>query len=78
MTLPVLMALAVNLGVASLLFSQTLHGQFFYPTTILMGRFWLAVIPLLIIAYAGLYLLKHSAHQQRRRDTLVIFGIVAI
>lgn len=77
-TLPVLMALAVNLGVASLLFSQTLHGQFFYPASILMGRFWLAIIPLLIMAYTGLYLVKWGAHRRQSRITLILAAIVAI
>jgi hypothetical protein len=76
--LPVLMAVAVNLGVASLLFSQTLHGQFFYPATILMGRFWLAVIPLLITAYAGLYLMQWGARRPRRRTTLILAAILTI
>jgi hypothetical protein len=76
--LPVLMALTVNLGVASLLFSQTLHGQFFYPAAILMGRFWLAVIPLLIMAYAGIYLLKRRAPRPRPRVALVMTGIVLL
>lgn len=76
--LPVLMALTVNLGVASLLFSQTLHGQFFYPASILMGRFWLAVIPLLITAYAGLYLVKWGTHRLPPRATLMLSAILAI
>ena len=77
-TLPVLMALAVNLGVASLLFSQTLHGQFFYPASILMGRFWLAVIPLLIIAYASLYLVTWGARHLQPRATLMLSVILTI
>jgi hypothetical protein len=77
-TLPVLMALTVNLGVASLLFSQTLHGQFFYPSAILMGRYWLAIIPLLITAYAGLYLLDADLPPLRPRTTLLASMILAL
>lgn len=77
-TLPVLMAVTVNLGVASLLFAQTLHGQFFYPASILMGRFWLAVVPLLIIAYAGLYMLKLGALRSNARASLVLTGILIL
>lgn len=54
--LPLVIAFAVNFGVAPLLFSQVLYGHFFYTSSILMASFWLAVIPLLIIAYYGAYL----------------------
>lgn len=71
-TLPILMAVTINLGVASLLFSQTLHGQFFYPGAILMGRFWLAIIPLLITVYASLYALDLGTERLAPRPPLVI------
>ena len=54
--LPLTIAFAVNFGVAPLLFSQVLYGHFFYVSSILMGAFWLAVIPILILAYYGAYL----------------------
>jgi hypothetical protein len=54
--IPFLAAFAVNLGVASLLFIQVLYGRLFYTSSILMAVFWLAVIPLLMIAYYLLYL----------------------
>lgn len=54
--LPFLVAFTVNFGVAPLLFNQVLYGQFLYVSSILMAVFWLAVIPLLILAYYGLYL----------------------
>ena len=53
---PFLVAFAVNLGVASLLFIQVLYGRFFYTSSILMALFWLGVIPLLMTAYYLLYL----------------------
>jgi hypothetical protein len=54
--LPLVIAFAVNFGVAPLLFSQVLYGHLFYTSSILMGPFWLAVIPVLILAYYGAYL----------------------
>lgn len=53
---PLLIALVVNLGVAPFLFLQVLYGQFVYTSSILMGLFWILVIPVLILAYAGGYL----------------------
>lgn len=54
--LPLVIAFAVNFGVAPLLFSQVLYGHLFYTSSILMAVFWLAVIPILIVAYYGAYL----------------------
>jgi hypothetical protein len=54
--LPTATAIAVNLGVAPLLFLQVLYGHFFYTSSVLMATFWLLVIPLLILGYYGLYI----------------------
>lgn len=55
--LPVAVAAAVTLGVAPLLFVQVLYGRLFFTSSILMAWFWLAVVPLVILAYYGAYLL---------------------
>jgi hypothetical protein len=55
-TIPFLVAIAVNLGVSALLFMQVLYGHLFYASSILMGVYWLAVVPLLIVAYYAAYL----------------------
>jgi len=54
--LPFFMAFGINAGIVPLLFLQVLYPQFFYPATILQAWFWLAVIPLLLIAYYAVYL----------------------
>ncbi len=54
--LPLAIAFAVNFGIAPFLFAQVLYGHFFYTSSILMASFWLAIIPLLIIAYYGAYI----------------------
>lgn len=54
--LPTIIALAVNFGVAPLLFLQTLYGHMFYVSDILMGWWWLVVPFLLILAYYAAYL----------------------
>ena len=53
--LPVFLAFTVTLGVAALLFLQVLYGNFFYASSIVIGALWLAVIPLVIVAYYGYY-----------------------
>ena len=54
--LPLVIAFTVNFGVAPLLFLQVLYGHFVYTSSILMGLFWIAVVPILIVAYYGAYL----------------------
>lgn len=54
--LPLVIAFVVNFGVAPLLFVQVLYGQFLYSSSVLMGTFWILIVPMLIIAYYGAYL----------------------
>ncbi len=56
--LTIIIALAVNFGVAPLLFLQALYGQFIYVSSQLMAVYWLSVIGILILAYYGAYLYK--------------------
>ena len=58
--LPFLVAFTINLGVAPLLFINVIYGHLLYSSTVLMGLFWLAVIPLLIIAYYLAYIYDFS------------------
>ena len=56
LALPLVIAFTVNFGVAPLLFLQVLYGQFMYTSSILIGLFWIMVVPVLMIAYYGAYL----------------------
>jgi len=75
--LPTTLAFTITLGVAALLFVQVLYGNLLYASSILIGAFWIAVIPTLIVAYYGLYYCKSHA-----RSTgllwLVLFLLLAI
>jgi hypothetical protein len=53
--MPVIVAVGVNLGIVPLLFVQLAYFRVFYPATILMAWFWLAIVGLLIPAYYGVY-----------------------
>jgi hypothetical protein len=61
--LPFFMAFGINAGIVPLLFLQTIYPQFFYPATILQAWFWFAVIPLLLIAYYGVYLASFGKYR---------------
>lgn len=56
----VLKSIAVVLGVAPLLLISVIYTQFFYPSTILVGKAWLSLIILLISAFLILYAYKFS------------------
>ena len=53
--MPVIIAIGINFGIVPLLFLQVAYSRAFYPATILMAWFWLAIIVLLIFAYYGTY-----------------------
>jgi hypothetical protein len=53
--LPALMTYVINLGVPPLLFAQVLYGRALYTSSVLIGAYWIAVIPLLMACYWLLY-----------------------
>ena len=53
--MPIIVAFGINFGIVPLLFMQLAYYKVFYPATILMACFWLAIIVLLIPAYYGVY-----------------------
>ena len=72
--LPVIFALAINFGVAPLLFLQVLYGQFMYVSTLLMAVFWLTIIMLVIFAYYNLYYYKFRFAALSERSKQIIVG----
>ncbi len=60
-SMPAAVAATITLGVAPLLFAQVLYGRVLFTSSILMGWFWLSVIPLLIVAYYAVYALSFRA-----------------
>jgi hypothetical protein len=67
-----LIAFAINLGVAPLLFMQVLYGHFFYVSSVLMAVIWLMVIGLLLLAYYGAYFYKFRFEQLGGKRQLII------
>jgi hypothetical protein len=61
--LPTFLAFTVTLGVAALLFVQVLFGNFLYTSSILIGVLWLAVIPLVMVAYYGFYYFSYATEK---------------
>lgn len=74
--LPFLMAFTINLGVAPLLFLNVLYGHMFYTSTVLMGLFWLAVIPILIVAYYLAYIHDFNFKKLGNMGTVAILVVL--
>jgi hypothetical protein len=53
--LTVVMTYVINLGVPPLLFAQVLYGRALYTSSVLIGVYWIAIIPLLMLTYWLLY-----------------------
>ena len=60
-TLPVLIAVTVSMGVAALLFLQSLYGRVFFTAAVLLAVPWLAVVPILIAGYYAAYAGRSSS-----------------
>ncbi|MDD2309482.1 MAG: hypothetical protein PHH91_07865 [Desulfuromonadaceae bacterium] len=73
--LPFMVAFTINLGVAPLLFVNVLYGHLLYTSTVLMGLFWLAVVPLLIIAYYLAYIYDFS---YIKLGSLAVYVVLAV
>jgi hypothetical protein len=56
--MPFVLSGAITAGVAPLLFVQIIYREQFYTANLLLGRRWLVVIPVLIVAFYLLYVLK--------------------
>ena len=63
--LPFSIALAVNFGVAPLLFVQVLYGHFIYVSSVLMAALWLSIVGILIAAYYTAYIYRYQYDKMR-------------
>jgi hypothetical protein len=76
--LPTTIALAVNLGVPPLLFVQVLFGQFFYTSSVLMASYWLAVVPILILAYYAAYIMQRKGRPAANAAWSVVSAVLLL
>jgi hypothetical protein len=73
--MPVAIAATVTFGVAPLLFVQVIYGRLLYTSSILMGWFWLLVVPILILAYYSSYYLSFRAKaDESRAQKIAVFS----
>ncbi|HUS27790.1 MAG TPA: hypothetical protein VMZ53_04760 [Kofleriaceae bacterium] len=63
--LPFMLGAGITAGVAPLLFVQLLYQHRFYTANLLLGPRWMAVVPVLIVGFYGLYIQKVSEKWRR-------------
>ncbi len=68
--IPGTLAVAVTFGVAPLLFVQVLYGHFFYTSSVLMAKYWIMVIPAVIIAYYSAYVTARKLNKNKVLGTV--------
>lgn len=74
--LPFSIALAVNFGVAPLLFVQVLYGNFVYTSSVLMAALWLSIIGILIAAYYTAYIYRYQ-YNKMADGRMVAAGVIS-
>ncbi|MGD0910334.1 MAG: hypothetical protein ABR928_00475 [Terracidiphilus sp.] len=72
--LTIVMTYVINLGVPPLLFAQVLYGRALYTSSVLIGIYWIAIIPLLMLCYWLLY--QFSARLDRGKSAWWV-GLIA-
>lgn len=76
--MPTMVATTITFGVAPLLFVQTLYGRLFFTSSVLMAWFWWAVVPVLIVAYYGTYLLAFRGERLGKGATWIASGVALL
>lgn len=75
----ILKSIAVVLGIAPLLLISVIYTQYFYPSTILIGKAWLSLLIILIVAFLILYVYKFSWDRMkidRKKRVHVLIGAI--
>jgi hypothetical protein len=72
--LTIVMTFVINLGVPPLLFAQVLYGRALYTSSVLIGVYWIAIVPTLMAVYWLLY--KFSARLDRGQSAWWV-GLIA-
>lgn len=78
--LPLALGVTITLGVAPILFVQMLYKHAFYTANLLLFHRWMAILPVLIVAFYLLYLQK-SEWLERRAQVVraaVAVGVLAM
>ena len=75
--MPFFLSAAITAGVAPLLFIQILYKQSFYTANLLLFHRWMAILPVLIVGFYLLYLLKSKTLADRPEWLRIAVGLAA-
>ena len=75
---PFLLSGAITAGVAPLLFVQILYKQGYYTANLLLFNRWMAILPVLIIGFYALYLLKSGWLSRRATWVASVVALLPI
>ena len=77
--LPSAVSCAITAGIAPLLFVQVLYPKSFYTANLLLFNRWMAILPVLIVAFYALYLVKakHYCATRGARRTVAAAATLA-
>ncbi len=75
--LPFALGAAITAGVAPLLFVQILYQEPFYTANLLLSHRWMAILPVLIVGFYLLYLLKSRIAADWSARSRLLAGLVA-
>ncbi|HMA96313.1 MAG TPA: hypothetical protein VKP30_26685 [Polyangiaceae bacterium] len=76
--LPLGFSYLVTFGIPPLLFVQVVYGQFFYSSSVLIGAFWISVIPLIILGYGASYWHRMSRESAPKYQLLLIAATTCV
>ena len=74
--LPFMLSAAITAGIAPLLFIQILYKEAFYSANLLQFHRWMAILPVLIVGFYLLYVLKSHTLLKKSRMGRAVVGII--
>ena len=80
--MPIAMAFTITLGIAPLLFVQTMYGHLFYTASVITAWPWFSVLGVLLVTYSLVYRLSFHGDSlsggAKATAVLVMIGLVSI
>ncbi len=76
--MPFMLSGAITAGVAPLLFLQILYQREYYTANLLLFNRWMAILPVLIVGFYAMYLLKSSWLTRRASWVAAVVAVVPI
>jgi hypothetical protein len=76
--MPLMLSGAITAGIAPLLFLQILYKREYYTANLLLFNRWMSILPILIIGFYALYLLKSKWLSRRSPWLICLVGLVPI